>query len=103
MQTTADDTKTLLLDIVARLDRIEKRSITKEAWTIEEAANRIGKSAYTVRQWANLGCIRATKVRGKGRRGEWRIADAEVARVQAEGASSDGSFANGAAVSRRDG
>jgi hypothetical protein len=97
-----DDTRTLLLEIVARLDRIEKRAVTKDAWTVEEAAERLSKSPFTVRQWANLGCIRANKVRGKGRRGEWRIADAEVSRVQVEGPSPERTFDNGGSVTRKD-
>ena len=85
---------------MTRLDRLEKQRVAKDAWTVDEAAERLGKSPYTVRQWANLGCIRAHKVRGKGRRGEWRIADAEVARVQAEGPSPERTFENSAAISR---
>ena len=54
-ETTAmNDTRTLLLDIVARLDRLEKRAVSKNAWTVEEAADRLGKSPYTVRQWCQL-------------------------------------------------
>ncbi len=76
-------------DIIDRLDRLEKAqtlSIAKEAYTTEEAAERIGRSDWTVRQWCNKGQVPgAYKVRGKGRTGEWRIPHEAVVALQARG------------------
>jgi excisionase family DNA binding protein len=105
---TETDLQKILADgfseIKSRLDRIEKfhsLNISKEAYTVEEAAERLGRSPYSVRQWANLGCIKAHKVRGKGRRGEWRIPADEIARVTTEGPSPEGTFTNSTEFSRR--
>ncbi len=54
--------------------------LAKEAYTTEEAAERLGRSDWTVRQWCNKGQVPgAYKVRVKGRTG------ATLARLQAEG------------------
>ena len=59
------------------LDRIEhhlKLNVQKETYTIAEAAERLGKAPWTVRDWCNKGQVPgAKKVHGKGRLGEWRI------------------------------
>ena len=64
-------------EIMERLERMERAqalSLTKEAYTTEEAAERLGRSEWTVRQWCNKGQVKgAYKVRGKGRTGEWRL------------------------------
>jgi excisionase family DNA binding protein len=78
-----------------RLDRIERaqsRSVVKEAYTTEEASEHLGRTSWTVRQWCNKGQVRAVKVHGKGRQGEWRIPHDELARIQAEGPSPVGFF-----------
>lgn len=86
--------------LAERLDRIEKRlslNVAKDAYTVEEAAERFGNAVFTVRQWANRGCIRATKTRGTGKRGTWRISAEELARVQEHGPSPERTFDNQAA------
>lgn len=72
-----------------RLDRIEQRlalSIAKESYLVEEAAERLNRKPWTVRQWCNKGQVKgAKKVRGKGRTGEWRIPHEELLRLQNDG------------------
>ena len=63
----------LLATAVERLERRLAVSAEKEIYTTDEAASRLGRSGWTVRQLCNKGQIRAKKVRGKGRTGEWRI------------------------------
>src|SRR5438132_14111742 len=79
----------LLGAIVQRLERLEERlslSVVKESYTTEEAAERLGRSEWTVRQWCNKSQVKgAKKVRGKGRTGEWRIPHDELVRLQNEG------------------
>src|SRR5689334_19198785 len=70
------DVISLLISLAERLDRIEQAqtlTIEKESYTVEEAAKRLGLSAWTVRQRCNKGQMEAKKVPGKGRQGEWRI------------------------------
>ncbi len=92
-------------ELKQQLDRIEtalKLSTTKEAYTVEDVAQRVGRVEWTVRQWCNKGQVAARKVRGKGRTGEWRISPDEVARLQAEGPAPEGTFDNGGGrISRR--
>lgn len=88
-------TEDLLRELVERLDRIERRlelNVEKEAYTVEEAAERLNRSPWTVRQWCNKGQVEdAYKVHGKGRTGEWRIPHAELVRLQNEGPLPEGS------------
>jgi DNA-directed RNA polymerase specialized sigma24 family protein len=81
-----------------RLERLERQlqlSAEKESYTTEEAAERLDKSEWTVRQWCNRGQAQGRKVPGGGRQGEWRIGHAEVVRLQGEGPSPKGTFDNG--------
>lgn len=75
--------------IIERLERLEKAhelTIQKEAYTTSEAAERLGRSEWTVRQWCNKNQIDgAHKIRGKGRTGEWRIPHAALVRLHTEG------------------
>jgi transposase len=76
-------------EILARLDRMERAqglSVVKEAYTTEEAAERLGRSEWTVRQWCNKGQVEgAYKVHGKGRTGEWRLTHEAVSALQSRG------------------
>jgi hypothetical protein len=78
-----------LSEVLERLDRIEEKlnlSSEKETYTVEEAASRLGRSPWTVRQWCNKQQVKgAVKVHGKGRTGEWRIPHEELVRLQNEG------------------
>jgi transposase len=79
----------LLHLILERLDRIERAqaiSAVKESYTTTEAAERLGRSNWTVRQWCNKGQVEgAYKVHGKGRTGEWRLTHEAVAALQNRG------------------
>jgi hypothetical protein len=80
-----------------RLARIEEHcslAVVKEAYTVQDAAARLGLTPYTVREWCRLGQARAAKVKGEGRRGELRIDGRELARLQAEGPSPIRTFDN---------
>lgn len=68
-----------------RLDKLISNSAEKESYTVEEAAERLRKAKWTVRQWCNLGYAQATKIRSRGRTGEWRISHDELVRLQNEG------------------
>jgi transposase len=58
----------------------------KETYTTDEAAKRLKRTAWTVRDWCNKGQVAgAYRVHGKGRRGEWRIPHDALVRVQNEG------------------
>jgi hypothetical protein len=92
-----NEVKALFLDVLCRFDRMEKqfaKSLEKESYTTQEAGERLSRSEYTVRQWCNKGQVRATKIRGKGRRGEWRVPHDEYLRIQSEGPSPVGTFDN---------
>lgn len=78
----------LLMLILSRLDELEKLlsiSREKESYTIDELAERVGRTAWAVRKWCRLGQIKAKKVFGKGRTGEWRISNEELVRIQNDG------------------
>lgn len=69
----------------ARLERLERQqgqAVVREAYTVAQVAERLGLSAWTVRQACNTGRIRATKSRN-GR--DWRIPHDELLRIEAEG------------------
>jgi hypothetical protein len=85
----------VILERLARLEEAGRLSLQKEAYTAEEAAKRLGRRPWTVRQWCNKGQVRAKKVPGQGRTGEWRLPHDELLRVEREGPSREGSFENG--------
>jgi excisionase family DNA binding protein len=92
-----------MAEIISRLDRIEKLmtlNVVKEAYSVEDVAERLGNAIFTVRQWCNKGHIRATKTRGVGKRGSWRISAEELARVQEHGPSPEYTFDNHAEAAR---
>jgi hypothetical protein len=87
-KTPKDDVLTLVKELILRFDQLEKRlalSVEKESYTVAEAAVRLDRSRWTVREWCNQGQAKAKKVRGKGRTGEWRIPHEELVRLQNEG------------------
>ena len=79
----------VLAAILERLERLEGRlalNVVKETYTVEEAAKRVSKTEWTVRQWCNKGQVEgARKVHGRGRKGEWRITHEGLVRLQNEG------------------
>ena len=74
-----------LKDQVESLAAQRYRSAQKDAYTVEEAAEELKRSAWTVRQWCNRGQAQARKIRGRGRTGEWRIPRAELLRLEQDG------------------
>lgn len=87
-------------DITARLDRIEgtlaafqdmlaallERQTVKEFYEIDEFAKIVGKAPFTVREWARLGRIKATKRRsGRGAFAAWVVSHTELLRYQQDG------------------
>lgn len=88
-----------LRQIREQLDRMEKRravAVEKAWYTVKEVSLRLGmsESGYQVRQWCNRGQAKAVKVRGEGRRGEWRIHRDQLARLEGTGPSPEGTFDN---------
>lgn len=79
----------LVKNVLDRIDQLEKNlaiSRPKETYTTDEAAERLKRSSWTVRDWCNKGQVAgAYRVRGKGRRGEWRIPHDALVRIQNEG------------------
>lgn len=76
--------------IVERLDRIERllteQKTLKDWYTTEEVADILDRSEYTVREWARLGRIRASKrACGRGRSKEWVISHEELTRLRNDG------------------
>jgi excisionase family DNA binding protein len=68
-----------------RLTAVERRleaGTVREAYTTEQAAERLGLSAWSVRQACNTGRVRGEKTaNGRG----WRIPHDELLRVELEG------------------
>lgn len=82
-----------MVEIEERLSRIEamltqlvERQTVKEWYSVDEVASRMGKAAFTVREWCRLGRIAARKRSYKrGKSAEWMISHEELMRVQNEG------------------
>ena len=76
-----------------RLERIESMLVTlveqqtiREWYSTDQVAQIVGKSEFTVREWARLGRIDAQKRRsGRGAYASWVISHAELMRYQREG------------------
>jgi DNA-directed RNA polymerase specialized sigma24 family protein len=80
-------------EILQRLDRIETALQTlitqrtvKDYYTTAEAAELLGKSEFTVREWCRLGRVNAEKrACGRGASQEWIVSAAELDRIRNEG------------------
>jgi hypothetical protein len=80
-------------ELQARLERIEgllaalvEREQVREWYSIEEMARLVGKSEFTVREWARLGRIHAEKrLSGRGPHPAWVISHEELLRFRREG------------------
>ena len=76
-----------------RLERIEsllsalvERETIKEFYEIEEFARLIGKSGFTVREWARFRRIHATKRKsGRGPHKQWVVSHDELMRYRRDG------------------
>lgn len=76
--------------IIRRLDRIERLLVdqrtVKEWYSTDEVAELLDRSPYSVREWARLGRVRASKrACGRGRAKEWAISHEELTRLRNEG------------------
>ena len=60
----------------------------KEQYLVEEFAELVGRSAYTVRRWIGEGKINAVRLAGGGPKGRWLINRTEVDRLIAAAAGS---------------
>jgi hypothetical protein len=80
-------------EVVRRLDRIEsllaallERETIKDHYSTDEFARLVGKAEFTVREWARLGRIRASKRQsGRGAFASWVVSHQELLRYQREG------------------
>lgn len=73
-----------ILDIVSRLeDRLVLGQ--KSHLSVDECAELVGRSSYTVRRWITTGLIRAERVSGTGPRGRLLIPREELDRVIKQG------------------
>ena len=85
------------MELDERLSRIEQmlvvlveRETVRDWYTTEEAARRLGKAEFTIREWCRLGRIRAEKRKsGRGAFASWVISHGELLRYQREGLLSD--------------
>lgn len=80
-------------EILQRLERIETvlRSLTEQRqvqdwYDTQTAAEILGRSPYSVREWCRLGRVQAEKrACGRGRSKEWMISHRELTRIKSEG------------------
>jgi len=80
-------------EIIERLERIESQlSALIEQRQVQDwydtatAAEILGKSPYSVREWCRLGRVRAEKRScGRGTSKEWMISHEELMRIKSEG------------------
>jgi hypothetical protein len=76
-----------------RLEKIEEllvvlvaRQQVREWYSVEEFARIVGRAEFTVREWARLGRIHASKKdSGRGAYASWVMSHAELLRFQREG------------------
>ena len=79
--------------ILERLERIEaaltmliEQRQVQEWYDTKTAAEILGRSPYTVREWCRQGRIRAEKRPcGRGHSKDWMISHAELTRIKSEG------------------
>ena len=63
--------------------------MTDERWlTVEQTADRLQVSRWTVRNWLRKGRLRGSQIGGK--RVGWRVPESEVSRILTEGSQSWG-------------
>jgi len=83
----------LVEQLLDRLGKIEsaltsllRRQSDKEWYTTKEAADLLGRSEYTVREWCRLRRVRAKKkASGRGQYQDWIVSHEELQRIQREG------------------
>lgn len=80
-------------EIIERLQRIEavlvalvEQRQAQDWYDTKTAAEILGRSAYTVREWCRQGRVRAEKRPcGRGHSKDWMISHAELMRIKSEG------------------
>ena len=73
----------LLHELAAIRDCLSRR--TKSHLTVDEVAEAVGRSAFTVRRWIAEGRIVATRVQGTGPRGRLLVSRTELDRLVHDG------------------
>jgi hypothetical protein len=87
-------------ELIERLDRIEATLVTlvevterqhvKEWYTVDEFAAIVNREPFTVREYARLGRLHASKTAsGRGRSQNWVFSHAELERFRREGLLAD--------------
>jgi hypothetical protein len=76
--------------LLVRIHRLI-RGRMKGGYSVAQFARLVGRSWYTIREYAAEGRIEAKKVQGRGK-GEWRIPARELARFEYEGPMPAGHF-----------
>jgi hypothetical protein len=72
--------------IESMLVRLVEQQTVREWYSIEQFAEILGKSKFTVREWARLGRIHAKKQKsGRGAYACWAISRDELMRYQCDG------------------
>lgn len=80
------DEQTRLDRIERLLERLVERQTAKEWYSVEQFARLVGKAPFTVRQWCNLGRVRAERsMTRSGPSRVWAIGHDEYLRYQREG------------------
>lgn len=75
-----------LARIESMLETLIERATVREWYSTEQVAELLGKTNYTVREWARLGRINAEKKgSGRGAHQGWIISHDELLRIQREG------------------
>lgn len=75
-----------LIRIENLLSVLVEQQRVRDWYSIPQFAQLVGKAAFTVREWARLGRVRAEKRRsGRGSATEWVISHEEWQRYQREG------------------
>lgn len=80
-------------ELLDRLDKIGsdlallvKQRVVKAFYTTEEVAVILGKSPFTIREWARLGrCHARKRLSGRGASPAWVISHEELLRLEREG------------------
>lgn len=73
-------------EIERLLALLVERDATQEFYSTADAASRLGRAEFTVREWCRHGRVMAEKRPcGRGRSREWMIPHAELERVRSEG------------------
>jgi len=72
--------------IESMLTTLIEQQTVREWYSTDQVARLVGKSEFTVREWARLKRIRAEKrSSGRGAHASWAISHAELMRLQREG------------------